>query len=199
MRNPPRRRPVHRAVLTATVLFLAGTLSGCMATPVPPYTASPVAEATAAGTPPVFASNDEALAAATNAYATYLSAGDAAGQIGSDSWNDYLSLTTGPERDGEIKNKEELEENGWRFTGTTSFDSMTVQSFGALANATSEIKTYVCLDVSQSQKVDTTGQVVSDPDRPTRWPLVVVFHTPDEISHQLLISESTVWSGSNFC
>ncbi|TFD59209.1 hypothetical protein [Cryobacterium sp. Hh38] len=201
MRNPPRRRPVHRTVLTAAVLFLAGTLSGCLAAPVPPNTTSPVAEATAApaDAPPIFASNDEALAAAEAAYTAYLSAGDTAGEIGSDSWNDYLALTTGRERDGEIETKKELDDNGWRFTGTTSFDSMTVQSFGALSNATWEIKTYVCLDVSQSQKVDTTGQAVSDPNQPTRWPLVVVFYTPDEMSNQLLIAESTVWSGSNFC
>ncbi|WP_104191968.1 hypothetical protein [Cryobacterium sp. Y82] len=147
----------------------------------------------------MFASNEDALAAATAAYAAYLAAGDSVDDMESASWGQYLALTTGPERDDEIKTKKVLEEKGWRFSGTTTFDSMTVQSFGPLANATSEIRTYVCLDVSQSQKVDMTGQIVSDPDRLARWPLVVTFTTPDEISHDLLISESTVWSGSNFC
>ena len=199
MRNPSRRRPLHAVVPSTVLLVSIGLLSGCMASPAPTDTSVPSAPAEPTGAPPVFASDEEALAAAEAAYAAYLSAGDTAGEIGSESWNNYLALTTGLERDGEIETKKELDENGWRFTGTTSFDSMTVQSFGALSNATWEIKTYLCLDVSQSQKVDTTGQAVSDPNRPTRWPLVVLFHTSDEMSHQLLISESTVWSGSNFC
>ncbi|TFB76039.1 hypothetical protein E3O21_11300 [Cryobacterium flavum] len=185
------------------VFLAAGTLSGCSAAPTPsPHGSSePAAEATAAPTetPPVFASNEEALAAAAAAYGAYLTAGDTAGAEGSDSWIKYLALTTGLERDDEVKTKKELEQNGWRFSGTTSFDSMTVQSFNPRPDGRWEVRAYVCLDLSQSQKVDASGIVVSDPNRLARWPLVVTFKTPDEISQQLLISESTVWSGSNFC
>ncbi len=204
MRTRPRRRPMHKAVHIASMVFLAaGTLSGCSAAPTPsPHGSSePAAEATAAPTetPPVFASNEEALAAAATAYGAYLTAGDTAGAEGSDSWIKYLALTTGLERDDEVKTKKELEQNGWRFSGTTSFDSMTVQSFNPRPDGRWEVRAYVCLDLSQSQKVDASGIVVSDPNRLARWPLVVTFKTPDEISQQLLISESTVWSGSNFC
>ncbi|SDO03028.1 hypothetical protein SAMN05216368_10991 [Cryobacterium flavum] len=204
MRTRPRRRPMHKAVHIASMVFLAaGTLSGCSAAPTPsPHGSSePAAEATAAPTetPPVFASNEEALAAAAAAYGAYLTAGDTAGAEGSDSWIKYLALTTGLERDDEVKTKKELEQNGWRFSGTTSFDSMTVQSFNPRPDGRWEVRAYVCLDLSQSQKVDASGIVVSDPNRLARWPLVVTFKTPDEISQQLLISESTVWSGSNFC
>ncbi|WP_158253246.1 hypothetical protein [Cryobacterium sp. N19] len=195
---------MHKAVHIASMVFLAaGTLSGCSAAPTPsPHGSSePAAEATAAPTetPPVFASNEEALAAAATAYGAYLTAGDTAGAEGSDSWIKYLALTTGLERDDEVKTKKELEQNGWRFSGTTSFDSMTVQSFNPRPDGRWEVRAYVCLDLSQSQKVDASGIVVSDPNRLARWPLVVTFKTPDEISQQLLISESTVWSGSNFC
>ncbi|WP_134505268.1 hypothetical protein [Cryobacterium flavum] len=195
---------MHKAVHIASMVFLAaGTLSGCSAAPTPsPHGSSePAAEATAAPTetPPVFASNEEALAAAAAAYGAYLTAGDTAGAEGSDSWIKYLALTTGLERDDEVKTKKELEQNGWRFSGTTSFDSMTVQSFNPRPDGRWEVRAYVCLDLSQSQKVDASGIVVSDPNRLARWPLVVTFKTPDEISQQLLISESTVWSGSNFC
>ncbi|TFB71214.1 hypothetical protein E3O06_12645 [Cryobacterium glaciale] len=204
MRIPPRRRPVHSAVLTAVLISLAvGALSGCSAAPVPAPsdTAAPVAEATAAPTetPPVFASNEEALAAAEAAYANYLAAGDIAGATGSDSWKSYLSLTTGSEQAGVVGAREDLVNRGRSLQGTTTFDSMSIQSSGAAPDSTWEIRTYVCLDVTDSSMVDATGQSVSTPDRQVRWPMVVVFVTPEGNAQQLLISESRVWSGSNFC
>ena len=199
MRNPPHHRAAHRAVLTATVLFLTGTLNGCMAAPVPHNTASPVAEATATETPPVFASSEEALAVATATYSAYLSAGDVAGKIGSDSWNEYLSFTTGPERDGVTSSRTALEAEGRSLTGSTAFDSMKIQMSSALPDATWEIRTYLCLDITHSQLLNSSGQPVNDSEGPLRWPMVVRFVTSQEDSQQLLISESTVWSGSNFC
>ena len=202
MRNPSRHRPLRTIAFGAALLFLAiGTLSGCMATPAPANTSSPTAVVTPAPTKaaPIFASNDEALAAATATYSAYLSAGDAAGKIGSDSWNEYLSFTTGAEHDGVVSSRKKTEEGGRSFTGTTSFDSMTVQMSSALPDETWEIRTYVCLDISESTMVDATGQSVSSPDRQVRWPMVIAFITPTSNSSQLLISESRAWSGSNFC
>ena len=202
MRNPPRRRPVHRAVLTAAVLFLAGTLSGCLAAPVPPNTASPVAKATAAPAPaeapPIFASNDEALAAAKAVYTKYLALGDSAGANYPESWNEYIALTTGTERHGVERAKALMDKNGWFFTGVTQFDSMTIQSSQELADSTWEIRTYLCLDLSAADTVNEAGESVVKQDDP-RSPMVVVFVTPDKKSKQLLISESPIWSGSNFC
>jgi hypothetical protein len=185
----------------AALFFFVGTLSGCVAAPAPSNTAEPVAVATPAPpeAPPVFASNDEALAAATAAYANYLAAGDTAGAIGSDSWNSYLALTTGSEQAGVVATRENLVSKGRALTGTTSSDSMSIQSSSALPDTTWEIRTYVCLDVSDSKMVDTTGQSVSTPNRQVRWPMVVLFVTPQNYSKQLLVSESRVWSGSNFC
>lgn len=204
MRNPPRRRPVHTAVLASVLLSLTvGALSGCSAAPAPAPsgTSVPVAEATAAPTetPPVFASNEEALAAAKAAYANYLAAGDTAGEIGSDSWNNYLSLTTGSEQAGAVGAREDLANRGRSLQGTTTFDSMSIQSSGAAPDSTWEVRTYVCLDVTDSSMVDATGQSVSTPDRQVRWPMVVVFVTTEGNAQLLLISESRVWSGSDFC
>ncbi|TFD68842.1 hypothetical protein [Cryobacterium ruanii] len=203
MRIPPRRRREYRVVLTAFLLLLAvGTLSGCSAAPAPTpsNTAVPVPTATAAPTetPPVFASNDEALAAAKAAYTKYLSLGDSAGATDSDSWEEYLSLTTGTEHDGAAQVGKLMEEKGWSFTGVTLFDSMTIQSSRALPDSTWEIRTYLCLDLSSSDTVNDAGDSVIKNDEP-RSPMIVVFVTPDKNSRQLLISESPIWSGSNFC
>jgi hypothetical protein len=185
----------------AALFFFVGTLSGCVAAPAPSNTAEPVAVATPVPTeaPPVFASNDEALAAATAAYANYLAAGDGAGAVGSDSWNSYLSLTTNSERTGVVKAREKMKENGWSFTGTTTFDSMVIQSSNAMPDGSWEIRAYLCLDLSGSGMVNTSGASQINPDRQLRSPMVVVFVAPKEKSHQLLISESPIWSGSNFC
>ena len=202
MQNPPRRRPLHSAVSTAGVLFLAVAMaSGCSAAPAPSGTSVPVAEATAASTetPPVFASNEEALAAAEAAYANYLAAGDAAGPTGSDSWDEYAALTTGTEQNDVVEARSLMDQNGWSFTGTTSFDSMTVQTAQRLADSRWEIRTYLCLDLSSTGTVNDAGESVVKTDRPVRVPMLVVFVTPDKNSPQLLISESPIWSGSNFC
>ncbi|WP_146070155.1 hypothetical protein [Cryobacterium sp. Y29] len=201
MRNPPRRRRVHRVVLAAGSLTLAvATLSGCSAAPVPTETAVPVPSETAKPTdsPPVFASNDEALAAAKAAYTKYLSLGDSAGATDSDSWKEYLALTTGTEHDGAAQAGKLMKEKGWSFTGVTLFDSMTIQSSRALPDSTWEIRTYLCLDLSASDTVNESGDSVVKHDEP-RSPMIVVFVTPDKNSRQLLISESPIWSGSNFC
>ncbi len=199
MRNPLRRRPLHAVVPSAVLLVSIGLLSGCMATPAPTDSSTPSAAAESTATPPVFASDEEALAAAEAAYTAYLSAGDTAGEIGSDSWNKYLSFTTGPERDGVTSSRTALEAEGRSLTGSTAFDSMKIQMSSALPDATWEIRTYLCLDITHSQLLDSSGQPIDVSEGPLRWPMVVRFVSPQKDSQQLLISESTVWSGSNFC
>lgn len=204
MRTPSRHLRVHRVVLTAAVLCVAvGTLSGCKAAPDPDTSdmQAPAVEdtPTPTETPPLFASNDEALAAAKAAYTKYLSAGDAAGATGSDSWNQYMALMTGTEHKDAVEARQLMDDRGWSFTGITLFDSMSVQSSQELTDSTWEVRTYLCLDLSATGTVNLAGESVVKPDRPLRVPMVVVFIAPDENSQQLLISESPVWSGSNFC
>ena len=75
---------------------------------------------------------------------------------------------------------------------------MTIQSSQALADSNWEIRTYLCLDLSTADTINEAGESVVKQDDP-RSPMVVVFITPDATSNQLLISESPIWSGSNFC
>ena len=199
MRNPPRRRPVHRAVLTAAVLFLAGTLSGCLAAPVSPNTASPVAKATAAPAPaeapPIFASNDEALAAATSFYSSYQAMANTISREGGADPNRIEPFVTEDMLPGEIATYERLTARGVHLVGDIGFDSMTVQAANLQAGS---INLYMCLDVSHGEVVGTNGNSVAPPDRPTRYPLVVALVQNNENS-QLLLEKSEIWSGSDFC
>jgi hypothetical protein len=200
MRTPSRYRAVQTGVLISVLVLAAGTLTGCADASTPTQTTRPAASTPEASQhPPIFASNDEALAAAQAAYTKYLTAGDTAGAIGTESWNTYLSLTTGSEHAGVLKARETMRENGWSFTGTTTFDSMVIQSSNALPDGSWEIRAYLCLDLSGSDMVDNSGVSRINHGRQRRSPMVVVFVSSQDSPEQLLISESPIWSGSNFC
>jgi len=161
-------------------------------TPAPSHTA-------VATDAPVFASDEEALAAAKKAYAGYLAASDASGSLGSESREVFLALSIGEAQADDRSAETLFDERGWHRTGTTTFDSMSVQSAAPNEAGEWEVHTYLCLDVSESDVVDVTGASMSKADRPLRLPLEVAFLTGARIKSNLLVSESRVWPGSNFC
>jgi len=183
------------AGVAGAVVLLVGT-SGCATEPAPAPTASASNSPTPAA--PVFASDEEALAAATEAYANYLATYDAfwAGQAQK---SEYLELTTGSALASEESNLTQFESEGWKPVGTSSFDSITLQSLSQSDSGEWEVRTYLCIDVSKGDVVDSQGMSVAKPDRPLRLPLEVAFVTPSPTSSDLKISESQVWSGNNFC
>jgi hypothetical protein len=191
---------VHNVVHTAAVLFLAvGTLSGCSATPVPvaSSTADPVAEATTAPTepPPIFASNDEALAAAKAFYSSYQAMANSISRDGGADPNRIAPLVTANMLIGEIATFERLATHKVHLVGDIDFDSMSVQSSNLKSGS---MNLYMCLDVSKSEVVGTDGISVAPPDRPLRYPLVITLIQNDKHT-QLLLEESKIWSGSDFC
>jgi hypothetical protein len=174
---------------TGVLLF---SVTGCASAPKPaPTSSSPTAA-------PVFASDEEALAAATEAYANYLKAYDAywAGAITKDQ---YLELSTGTVHDGELQSMAEWEKKGWKAVGTTTFDSIQLQSVAQSETGQWQVRTYLCADASEGDVVDGDGVSVAKPDRPLRLPLEIEFLTPANAPIDLKISESKVWSGTNFC
>src|SRR5690606_26709947 len=116
----PRRMP-RRSTAVAVTCLLAASLVGCT----PPPTAPPTPTSTA-----IFASEEEALAAATDVYQQYTAALDAvfaSGGAGDETLanfvtEDYLS---------ELSKEGVLERNGWHTEGTTSFDTVSVEDFNA--------------------------------------------------------------------
>lgn len=188
-------RTVKRDLLVLGSLLLGMlALTGC--TPEPAPRASETSVPTDA---PVFASDEEALAAATEAYATYLAAGDAAEEAGTPSREHFLSLSSGEAHESDLSVAASFDEKGWKQVGSTSFDSMTIQSAEINEDEKLEIRVYVCLDVTNSDIVDSSGVSVSQSDRPLRMPLAVAFVGTDQSNDHFQMTESRVWSGSNFC
>jgi hypothetical protein len=176
-------------------MALLGTLAlaGCA-----PQSAPPPPSATATTDAPVFATDAEALAAATETYAAYLAAGDASPADATARRDEFLSLSVGSAHEGDVSAAQLFETNGWHKTGTTTFDSIRLQSSIENGKDGWEIRTYLCLDVSESDVVDAGGGSVADPSRPLRLPLEVQFLV-GRAGQKVLVAESQVWSGANFC
>lgn len=171
----------------AGVVLSALLMTGCAAQD---PTARPTPRPTST---PVFASDDEALAAAEAAYAEYLKVSDAISADGGANPDRIAPFVT-PERFAdETEVFSELQDEGLTISGATTFDSMSVQQHDHTV-----IETYVCLDVSTVVVLDHSGVDVTPTDRTNRIPLAVSFEI-DLGTGKLPISASNVWDGDNFC
>jgi hypothetical protein len=148
---------------------------------------------------PIFASDEEALAAAEAAFTRYLAVVD---QIFADGGQ-------GVERLEEVATAEVVEQESIGFgnfqarghytVGATSFDSMSLQIHDPGANeGFNIITTYACEDFGATQIFDTSGQSLTPDGRQTRWPVVVTFDV-DSANDRLEVSEIDDWTGSDFC
>ena len=182
MRKYPR---VSVLVLAALAVF---ALSGCFAAaPVEPPASSPSAA-------PVFASEEEALAAATEAYAAYLALGSEVAHDGGVEPERMGEVSTGNAYQQELEVFASIRRDSLRGVGDQTFDTVSVQSYNGL---TGEVIIYLCLDTSDTKLVDSNGASTATEERVTRYPLEVALTLDDAGS--LLITESQSWSGSNFC
>ena len=200
MQNSMRPRRVHSAVLFSVLSTLVmGALSGCMAAPdsAPVTSAAPVAEATATptDTPPVFASNDEALAAAEDAYSEYQVMSNKIAHEGGAEAQRISEYTVGEVLESELATYERMSTDKIHLVGDLAFDSFTLQSADL---SSGDVIAYVCLDVAQTDVIDAAGASVIPAGRPDRYPLQVsLLH--DSSANRLFVEKSDSWSGSNFC
>lgn len=177
--------------MTAALVF--ATLSGCAPSPNPSHTPSSTPRAT-----PVFSSDKEALAAATEAYAAYAKVSDEIAHDGGAHPERIKEFVTRKQYGVQSKDFESLRTKEYVAEGSTTFDSVRLQHFSTAA-AIAEIAIYVCVDVSGVQLLDSAGENATPADRPDRLPLEVVFVSARNNSAKLLVDESKLWSGENFC
>jgi len=164
---------------------------------------APAAEGTPAPTakPPVFASNDDALAAATAAYAAYTTASDnflttvsARGDLAvfsSSVSSEYL-----PEV---LAGLNSFAQSGQLGHGTSAFDTVSVVSYSDTSPGYAEVDLYLCADFSDIRVLDGAGTDVTPTTRPGRVPLQVGFVSSESDPTKLLIDREDSWSGQNFC
>lgn len=172
-------------------LLGAAALTGCTPT-APPPTPSPTLTA-------IFASEDEALAAATDVFAAYLAAYDSAmasggkdlGQVREYVGNDYFA---------ELSEPGTVVTNGWHTSGVSTFEVRNVAVFARSAD-TASIELNICRDVSGIRVLDTSDRDVTPPDREARVPLTVSFLSSDLSSpnSELTIVRVESWLDSDAC
>lgn len=182
------RRASSFAALTLTVLTL-GTLSGCVSSPTPTQPAS-----TATMAPrftPIFSTDNQALIAATDAYAVYLSMSDEILAQGGADPGRLQRVATGEALNQLEKEFSTYSKRQWHTSGTTMFDSMRVQARSALS-----VTVYVCDDVSNVAVVDASGRSLLSADDATRAPFVARFVQQGQ---RLLLASKTRWTGDDFC
>jgi len=185
-----RMRPKFRAAAVALVLVGALSASGC-ASEAPAADPTPTPRAT-----PLFASDEEALAAAEEAYAAYLAVTD---EIFADGGNDVAALSTvatGKQLSDDTAGFFEIRERGYRSVGSTSFTEIELQQYEADADALQSVATvYLCEDVSKIDVFDGGGVSVVQPDRPDRTKFEVTFDRSGSSSAGLLVASREVWAG----
>lgn len=186
----PRR---GAAVAAAGVVALA--LSGCVGaperTPTPPASASESAA-------PVFASDEEALAAAEISYARYLTVVDQLTQDGGKDPYRVMDVATEHYAMELLDSLRELRDSGNHTNGNTRFDNMRLVERSEVGGS-AEVSVLLCFDVGDVRILDSTGADVTPADRPARSPIQAQFESSPGNPTDLLPSGSETWPGESFC
>ena len=176
------------ALLVATLM-----LTGCV--PHEP-TVTPAPEPSTA---PVFASDEEALAAATEAYAKYLEVSDAiANEGGADSAR-IASLVSEDRLEDEIRAFGELAASGNHQEGRSTFDGAQLQHVTEEGGGVARVAFYVCLDQSTARFVDTSGVDITPSGIARRSPFEVTLRVQNSADPSIVLEGMERWSGAGIC
>jgi len=149
-------------------------------------------------TAPVFATDEEALAAAEVAYGEYLRVIDQILADGGKDGDRLLEVATPEVVEFEQTGFDNVRESGYRNVGEMSFDSMELQQYDASTKTgKSIVVVYVCEDVGDVDVVDADGKSIVAPDRKARIPFEITFDLNSE--SKLIVSASEGWTGEDFC
>ena len=181
------------ARVSGAALVVALVLVGCVPTTTPASTA-PKPSAT-----PVFATEAEALAAATEAYAAYQ-------LILDDAFSSYESAHLQRVASGAALSKAkdsvaDYQKVGKRQTGRASIDTVSlVDSSSVLLGNDKSLfaQAYLCLDLTQVDVLDGENRSVVPAGSNRRFPIVASL-VWDRTLRKLLVDKDESWSGENFC
>ncbi|MGW9183903.1 hypothetical protein [Agromyces sp. NPDC055661] len=189
---PTRRRTVRRgAVAAAAATGLALVLAGCVGAPAATPTPSP-ADTSA----PIFASDEEALAAAEATYGRFIENTTAVTNGGGAAPESLDSVASGDALDEEQAAAQRFREQGLRTTGAVGFRVTNLQSIAEDPYGV-EITFYVCDDLRQVDLLNGAGESMVVEGRVVDVPYTVVVSGEDADS--LRVSEKELWTRDNFC
>lgn len=191
----PRARGVALAATAAAALACAISFSGCGASPEPTATPTPAATDAAA---PIFASDEEALAAAVAAYEAYAEASDAIAADGGAEPERIDPFVTDQFAVSARQEFKALEEVKGHFEGRISYDSVSLAE-RTQEDGAAQVSVYLCRDVSGVRALTSDGKDITPSDRAERVPTQAAFISSESDPSVLLVDEISQWPGDDFC
>lgn len=179
--------PIRPSRWILPVAALAVALTALTACTSPAHAPTPIAT-----TKPVLENEEQALAAGTAAYQSYL---DAWNSVVIDSGADparIAAVTTGELTQFEMESLSALADLGWSFSGAVVLESFLVREWYLVPDAAGVlIVGSACVDLTSSQAVDADGVSVIRDDRPRMrtWDVQVVQGGPDQSEYVLAMHE----------
>ena len=184
------------AILAASsALGLAAlvALAGCTSAPTPrPSSAAPT-------TAPVFASEEEALAAAEEAYSAYQAMSDIITSEGGSAPERIEPFATDSYYPLLLEGFESYKTRNIYSIGASQHDTVSLTSVDLSARDGAVVDMYLCSDVSGVRLMNADGADITSPTRLDRIPLQVTFMSAELDPSSLLIGREDVWTGTNFC
>lgn len=171
-----------RTPTIATLIALVLLLTGCIPQQAPPEP-----------TPtPVFASEEEALAAAEEAYADYLAMSAVISHEGGKDPRRLSPYVTSEWLEQEVEVFDEIRSSGLRIVGKSAFENMTLQTVDD-----SQVTVNVCFDATESRVVDSAGVDRTPADRANRFDVQLTFEVQQDGA--LSLARSDPWLDGYSC
>jgi hypothetical protein len=187
-----RMRTTLRPAAAAVVLVAALSATACTPPPEPPRTPAP-------SSTPLFASDEEALAAAEAAYAAYQTTEDLILAEGGANGERIIPFAVRDALEAAIEGFETYQAKGYRSVGAIRFKFLNLQSTALDGTVGRDVViAYVCLDFSGSDVLDANGQSVVRAGRPIHQQFQVSFDR-DAGRHGLVLSSRDPSAGSTEC
>lgn len=179
------------ATTLGLILLLASALAACVPDDVPAVPPAP-----APSSAPVFESDEEALAAAEEAYGRYEAVTNAAGQTGWADTSKYVDVLVGDALADELDGAKQAVQLGYRQVGDSTHDTVSLQQVQDQGRGTVRIVVYLCSDVSLVDVLDKDGNSVVSASRPDRQSFEVELM---DVDGELKVGRTDAWSGQSFC
>ncbi|TFD53525.1 hypothetical protein E3T55_05230 [Cryobacterium frigoriphilum] len=147
----------------------------------------------------MFANDDEALAAAIDAYAAYEEVATLIFSEGGANADRLRTVATGDLLEVELDGYQRVQARGQRLTGSFKFDKVVLQRVDEQAiGGVGVVVVYLCEILTGTDVLDASGASTVKPGRPDRTPFEVSFDWNAE-GNSLLVGHSDIWMGGGVC
>jgi hypothetical protein len=184
---------LRRPTVVTVAIALVVTLTACTESARIPD-ADPSSEVA-----PLFASDDEALAAALDAYQSYIVVTNAV-SASQDADTSLLSEVAVPSHvDTLSESIESLRAAGLRTEGQAVLEAISLQQTFEEANGDVTVVIYACLDLTNLRVVDAQGIDQTPPDREDLVGLEVELWAINDLAPYLKVAASEAWTDGDLC